>query len=327
MTNQPPADYDSPWKEALDRYFEAFMAFFFPLAHANINWERGCEFLDTELQQVVRDAELGRRLADKLVRVWRSDGFESLVLVHVEVQSQVESEFAQRMYVYNYRLFDRYQLPVATLVVLADEQASWRPNRFEYELWGSRTGLQFPVVKLLDYEAQWSVLEQSSNPFAALVMAHLKTQATRRQPEERLQWKLRVAKSLYQRGYNRQDILELFRLINWMMALPEELERSFQEQVRVYEEENKMPFVAPFERIAREDGIQEGILEMGREAVIEVLETRFESVPTELSDVINQLKDAALLKRLHKRAITIGSLAEFQQLIEQALSEGGAGSA
>jgi hypothetical protein len=210
---------------------------------------------------------------------------------------------------------------------LADDQASWRPNRFEYDVWGSRTGLQFPVVKLLDYEAQWSVLEQSSNPFAALVMAHLKTQATRRQPEERLQWKLRVAKSLYQRGYSRQDILELFRLINWMMALPEELERSFQEQVRIYEEEKRMPFIAPFERIAREDGIQEGILEMGREAVIEVLETRFESVPTELSEVINQLKDAALLKRLHKRAITIGSLAEFQQVLEQALSEGGAGSA
>src|SRR5947199_316889 len=26
------ADYDSPWKEALDRYFEALLLFFFPLA-------------------------------------------------------------------------------------------------------------------------------------------------------------------------------------------------------------------------------------------------------------------------------------------------------
>jgi hypothetical protein len=33
----PEADYDSPWKEALDRYFEPCMAFFFPHAHADIS--------------------------------------------------------------------------------------------------------------------------------------------------------------------------------------------------------------------------------------------------------------------------------------------------
>ena len=32
------ADYDSPWKEALDRYFEACLALFFPEAHADIDW-------------------------------------------------------------------------------------------------------------------------------------------------------------------------------------------------------------------------------------------------------------------------------------------------
>ncbi len=34
------ADYDSPWKEALDRYFEAFLLFFFPQTHADIDWTR-----------------------------------------------------------------------------------------------------------------------------------------------------------------------------------------------------------------------------------------------------------------------------------------------
>jgi hypothetical protein len=51
-----------------------------------------------------------------------------------------------------------------------------------------------------------------------MAIAHLKTQATNGNPLSRLQWKLTVAKSLYQRGYSRQDILELFRLINWMMT-------------------------------------------------------------------------------------------------------------
>ncbi|WP_206054830.1 hypothetical protein [Nitrosococcus wardiae] len=107
------SDYDTPWKEALERYFSEFMAFFFPQSYEDIDWNRGYIFLDKELQQVVRDAELGRRLVDKLVRVYGKDGEEDLVLVHIEVQGQDEKAFAERMYVYNYRLSVIRPLPQA----------------------------------------------------------------------------------------------------------------------------------------------------------------------------------------------------------------------
>ena len=55
------SDFDSPWKEILDSYFELFLAFFFPHAHRDIDWSRGYEILDTELQQLVREAEVGER--------------------------------------------------------------------------------------------------------------------------------------------------------------------------------------------------------------------------------------------------------------------------
>ena len=38
--------------------------------------------------------------------------------------------------------------------------------------------LKFPIAKLLDYESRWQELESSDNPFAIIVMAHLKTKAT-----------------------------------------------------------------------------------------------------------------------------------------------------
>src|SRR5207248_1512165 len=85
------SDFDSPWKEALDVYFEPFVALFFPEAHAEIDWSRGYEALDKELQQVVREAEQGRRVVDKLVRVWRLQGDEEWVLIHIEVQGQEEA--------------------------------------------------------------------------------------------------------------------------------------------------------------------------------------------------------------------------------------------
>lgn len=87
-------DYDSPWKEILDEYFEDFMTFFFPEAHAAIDWPRGVEFFDKELQKIVADAELGRRYADKLAKVWLKSGAEVWVMIHVEVQGNEEGGFS-----------------------------------------------------------------------------------------------------------------------------------------------------------------------------------------------------------------------------------------
>lgn len=48
----PSADFDSPWKEALEEYLEDFLALFFPQAHAEIDWIRPPIFRDGELQDV-----------------------------------------------------------------------------------------------------------------------------------------------------------------------------------------------------------------------------------------------------------------------------------
>lgn len=52
------ADYDGAWKEGVEQYFEAFLAFFFPDIQAEIDWERGYDFLDQELQQLMRESEM-----------------------------------------------------------------------------------------------------------------------------------------------------------------------------------------------------------------------------------------------------------------------------
>jgi hypothetical protein len=104
-------DYDTPWKDAVTRYFPEFIAFYFPDAHRQIDWNRGYTFLDQELAQIVRDAELGKRLLDKLVQVATHDGGERWVYVHIEVQGGPEGDFAERLFTYNYRLYDKYRAP------------------------------------------------------------------------------------------------------------------------------------------------------------------------------------------------------------------------
>lgn len=231
-------DYDSPWKTVLERFFPAFLEFFFPAAHAaGIDWPQGYTFLDKELQKVVRDAELGRRWADALARVTGRDGGEDWVLVHVEVQGENQVEFAQRMFVYNYRLYDRYARPVVSLAVLGEPWAG-SDGQFGYERWGCQMGLRFPVASLPSYRARWAEPDASSNPFAVVTQAHLQAQETAGSDGARYQAKLALARSLYRRGYRRSDILELFRFIDWVLALPEELETRLWADVQRFEEEN-----------------------------------------------------------------------------------------
>ncbi len=67
-------DFDSPWKEALDAYFKAFLLLFFPDIHDDIDWSRPVEMLDKELQRLTPKAVRGRLTVDKLVKVWRKNG-------------------------------------------------------------------------------------------------------------------------------------------------------------------------------------------------------------------------------------------------------------
>ena len=298
-------DYDSPWKEILEAYFEAFLAFFFPEAHADIDWTREPEFLDKELQQVTREAELGRRYVDKLVRVWRLDGEESWVLVHVEVQGQYDARFAERMYVYNYRLFDRYRRKVASLAVIADDdRPRWRPSAFGYTLWGCEVSLRFPAVKLLDFKKRAAELERSGNPFAVVVMAHLAARRTRKDGRARLRGKVALVRELHRRGYGEADVQQLFRFIDWLMWLPDELQQDFRTELRALEEEQSMPYITSIERMGREDGLKEG-LEKGREkgrkeglleAVRLALELRFGDEGLALMPEVQALADEALLR-------------------------------
>ena len=57
----------------------------------------------------MRGAKVGSRLADKLVKVWTNRNEVAWVLIHIEIQNQQETTFAERMFIYYYRIFDRYR--------------------------------------------------------------------------------------------------------------------------------------------------------------------------------------------------------------------------
>ncbi|MBD2143220.1 hypothetical protein H6F39_18150 [Anabaena sp. FACHB-1250] len=128
---------------------------------------------------------------------------------------------------------------------------------------------------------------------------------------------------LLESGLSRQDIRQLFRFIDWIMVLPEELAISFKTEIKSYEEARKMRYVTSIERLAKQEGIEEGlqegrqlgVIQSSQDSVIEVLETRFGEVPITIINAVNNINDSSVLKTLLKRAISIPSLAEFEQFL------------
>lgn len=272
-------DQDSPWKEALEHWFPEFMALLFPEIHGEIDWSKGHQFLDKELQKTVRDAELGRRYADKLVKVTTLANRETWVLIHVEVQGQRETDFDQRMYVYNYRLYDRYQVDVVSLAVLADDAPGFQAGDFRRGLWGCEVHFRFPSVKLLDLRNDWHVLEGNPNPFALVVMAQLNA-LERPEPRKLKDAKFGLIRLMLGRGYERAQILELLRIIDWLLVLPKGLEDELTSELDAYGQENKMPYITSFERVGMRRGERIGIHKGHIEILHRQLKKKFGSAYT-----------------------------------------------
>ena len=291
-------DYDSPWKDAIEHYFPEFMAFYFPDAYTEIDWTHAHVFLDQELRAVVQDAELGKRFVDKLIRVSLLNGDENWIYIHLEVQGTRQSEFAERLFVYNYRLYDRYRRPIASMAVLADEQKQWKPASFGYKVLGCKHSLEFPVAKLTDYHDQVEELLATDNAFALITSAHILTQQTKRMNQKRYEAKLRLIRILYQRHWDKQRIINLFRVVDWLMKLPEGLDQQIWHEIETIEEREKMQYITSVEKIGivkgRAEGRLEGRLEGESRLLKKQLELRFGKLPTWASDKLNSAEEQEL---------------------------------
>jgi hypothetical protein len=134
-----------------------------------------------------------------------------------------------------------------------------------------------------------------------------------------------LTRRLYEAGFSRKDILELYRLVDWLMRLPDGLERAYKEQLNEYENRNKMPYVTSIQQLGREEGLQmgreEGLqtgrLQALREAICETIEARFGEVPAAVGERVNAMEDAARLKELHRLAVVSPSLTEFESALLQ----------
>jgi len=138
-------DIDTPWKEALDYEFRSGLRLLFPPTVKYIDWAIDYEALDSELRKIWPEDELGKRLADKLVKVQNLAG--DARYLHFEIQGQPQADFPSRMYTYNHLGRGKFKQPVSSLAILADDDPDWRPQEYREETEESSVLFRFTIIK------------------------------------------------------------------------------------------------------------------------------------------------------------------------------------
>jgi flagellar biosynthesis/type III secretory pathway protein FliH len=315
------ATFDGPWKGALNYFFKDFMALCWPEKNNLIDWEKGHTFLDQELLKIDPEAATSERRVDKLIELHCQDGALTYLLLHIEIERSPKSNFNQRMFQYFYRLSDRYDVPIASLAILIDENPGLKAGLYKTGIWGSELEMKFPVIKILDYRQKKADLEASNNRFAPIILSQLAA-CEKQDAGSKLITKIALTRQLYQHGWSREDVLNIHRFLDFVLVLPPALDLNYVNELKNIEQELQVEYITSVERVGIEKGLQQGLqqgMQQGMQQGIQQgemtillrqLEQKFKEVPAVYREQVQNLDSEALL-RVATRLLECQSLDEL----------------
>lgn len=229
------------------------------------------------------------------------------MLVHGEVQGRALAEFNKRMYVYNYRITDRYELEVVSLGVVTGSVGRTRLGRYETGRWGCRLVFEFPVVKLTDWRGR--------EPFALVVLAQLKALAAGGKTARKYAAKRSLIESWLEKGFSQEYVKSLLRFLDWLIQLSPELELELGQEIEATKGGEKMPYVTSWERIAQQRGEELGEERGKREVLLRLLTHKFGELSATVTTQIEQLS-LPQLDRLAESLLGFTQLSDLERWLK-----------
>ncbi|MDW8107653.1 MAG: cytosolic protein, partial [Armatimonadota bacterium] len=258
--------YDAGWKLIFKVFLPDLVRMLFPAVWALVDWGAPVQERSAELLRLAPEAQTGRRYIDHLVEVQFKNGQRGELFLHFEAQSQPDPEFPKRMFIYHYRIRDYHATEnLVSMAILADPDPNWRPSEYYTNLAGCELRFRFLTAKLLDLEEE--TLERELSPVALALLAHRKALRARGSPELTMQEKIALVRAMKARGYTHDEIIALYKVVDYFMVLPQEYEQLVQRVIHEVESEREFPLTS-LERFAIMQGLQQG-LEQGLQQGLE----------------------------------------------------------
>ncbi|MFM9332070.1 Rpn family recombination-promoting nuclease/putative transposase [Paenibacillus mesotrionivorans] len=285
-------DHDGLYKMLLRTFFREFMEAFFPEAAAAIDFAH-VEFLSEE---VVVDITGGTKKRLDLLIKTRLKEEDAFILVHQEPQAYFQEEFAERMFIYSARLYEKHRLRVLPVAIFSHRQQLAEPDIFGWSLPFMEV-LRFRFYSLQLRKHNWKDYIRSDNPAVAALLSSMGYNEG-----EKIQLKLEFLRMLMRLELDpaKLELLNVF-FDAYLPMTPEEERQVWREvEAMSSKEENKiMEWKTHFQRYAMEEGIEIG-MEKGIEKGIEKgLEQGVEKGKMEVArQMIREGLDPALIAKL-----------------------------
>ena len=290
---------DILWKGIIEDFFEDFLKYFYPDDYHIFDLSKGFEFLDKELEQIIIPSSNKNRVADKLVKVHTIEGEEKWVLIHLEVQGYEDKEFSERMFVYYYRIFDRYKKRIGALALFTDDKASFRPYQYQSSFLETNIDFSYKIIKLSDYKAE--DFGKSNNPFDIVMeVAWYGLKKNKLSDENLFSVKLDLARKLHERGFSKTTFGKICSFIKKYISFEKsELISKLDEEIDSINE-----IVRPM-----------GILEAIEQEVIRQTTVRTERrVTRQVTQQVTQQVLKNNINKLYQKGFSVESIAEMLEL-------------
>ncbi|MNX41676.1 hypothetical protein D3C86_720830 [compost metagenome] len=289
---------DLLWKGILEDVFEDFLCFMHPEANQIFDLKKGFEFLDKELGQVFPLGEdlFSSKVVDKLVKVYTIDGKEEWILLHIEVQGKYQKNFSERMYTYNYRIWDKHRKPITAYAIFTDPFKIERSNRYERSFLGTRLLYEFNTYKISKQDDE--LLLKSNNPFALIVLIAKAAFKVSRISNKRerdcllLTIKRTILEALHKKSFGTDKIKQIMNFLRYYVRFEtEEFNNIFEQEVQALGRTETMGIEELLLDRATKQGHYEKAIEIAIQLKKEGLSIDFIAKTTELTiDEIKKLK-------------------------------------
>jgi hypothetical protein len=298
-------EWDGPWKEALDSLVLVF-GLFWPDVAGEINLDKGWTSLEQELQKLTPDSSSGLLRVDKLFEMI-AKGSGDPRFAHFEAQMARDLELPWRMFKYGRRAGEHFNQPVGRFAILGDDDPRWRPTAYREGVLGCEDMFTFRVVKLCEWRERLAELESGANLFGLFLCAHLETMGTRGDVPGRQDAKFRILANLMRRDVLQADFQRWYRLIDWILKLPEDANRTVWLRLEELKESKTMSHVTFAETYGREKGIRESL----REALV----AKFPQDGSALAAEFQEEQNVERLKALLRLAVLAQSPDDFRSRV------------
>jgi Domain of unknown function (DUF4351) len=231
-----------------------------------------------------------KKIADLVVKA-QFKGKETFFLILIESQSNKQSDFSRRMFLYFARLHDLYDLPVYPIALLTyDSPKTKAQNSYKIVFPNKKLFLDFRYEAIQLNRLNWRDYKDIANPVAGALMPKMQVK-----DDERRKAKLESYKTLFKVEADEAKLEFLVGFVNTYLTLDELEAELFEEELKeAVGEEVVMEVMSDWKKEGIEIGKLQGKSQGKLEVILQILIQKLGKVSPSIEGQLQKLNETQI---------------------------------